>query len=347
VAGQRYKYRNGVDGEQAAAAAGRSTFVLGLPEAVAWDYSVVLSDRRGDLGFDLSEGMRAMRELACLNGEAMPVEQAKVPIWDRGFLFGDSVYEVFRMYRGRCWLEAEHYARLKRSLAELEFPPVDLARLKERIDRTITQSEILEGMVYVQITRGVAARTHAFPDPSVPPTELIVVRPYDDGPTGRARGTGVAVITYPDLRWGRCDIKTTNLLANCMATTKAKQAGCFEAILVDPEGLVTEATHTSLVWVRNGRVEGTPEGPEILPGMTRHFVLKLLAEIGIPFAEARVSLEELKAADEAILVGTTSEVVSIVTVDGEPVGSGKPGPVAGRLWEAYRRAVDGWLAGVG
>src|SRR5271165_3998125 len=119
-----------------------------------------------------------MEVLACLNGEVMPVERAMVPVWDRAFLFGDSVYEVFRMYGGRRWLEAEHLARLKRSLGELEFPSHDLDQLVERMDRTIRDSLIREGTVYVQVTRGVAPRAHAFPDPPVPPTELIVVRPY-------------------------------------------------------------------------------------------------------------------------------------------------------------------------
>src|SRR5262245_50471032 len=158
-----------------------------------------------------------MQDLACLNGETMPVEQARVPVWDRGFLFGDSVYEVFRMYQGRCWLEAEHLSRLKRSLAELEFPPYDLSRLMERARETIRARGIGEGILYVQITRGVAPRSHPFPDPPVPPTELIVVRPYDDGPTARFRETGVSVISQPDLRWKRCDIKSTNLLANVLA----------------------------------------------------------------------------------------------------------------------------------
>ena len=137
-----------------------------------------------------------MEVLACLNGEIMPVEQARVPVWDRGFLFGDSVYEVWRMYRGRCWLEAEHLARLRRSLKELEFPPVDLERLMDRLHRTNAQSGIQEGTVYVQITRGVAPRAHAFPDPPVPPTELILVRPYDDGPTARLRETGAGMISH-------------------------------------------------------------------------------------------------------------------------------------------------------
>ena len=286
-----------------------------------------------------------MEVLACLNGEMMPVEQARVPVWDRGFLFGDSVYEVFRMYRGRCWLEPEHFARLRRSLKELEFPPYDIEGLAGRMYRTIAASRIQDGTAYIQITRGVAPRSHAFPDPPVTPTELIVVRPYDDGPTARLRETGVKAISHPDLRWKRCDIKTTNLLGNCIAMEAARRAGCFEAILVDSAGFVTESTHTSLIWVRQGRLEGTPEGPEILPGMTRQFILRLIEPLEIPFAGTRVTLAELKAADEVILVGTTSEVVPIVQIDGDMIGSGQGGPVSRRLWDAYHQDVERWLAG--
>ncbi len=284
-----------------------------------------------------------MEVLACLNGETMPVEQARVPVWDRGFLFGDSVYEVCRLYHGRCWLEAEHFARLRRSLKELEFPPVNVDRLVDRVYKTIGASKVLEGTVYIQITRGVAPRAHAFPDPPVPPTELIVVRPYDDAPTARLRETGVKVISHPDWRWKRCDIKSTNLLANCLATEAARRAGCQEAILVDSAGVVTEATHTSLLWARQGRLEGTPDGPEILPGTTRKLVLRLLKKLEIPFVESRVTLPELMAADELILVGTTTEVVPIIQVDDTPIASGRPGPLAGRLWGAYRDEVERFI----
>ena len=223
------------------------------------------------------KGLPLMKDLACLNGETMPVEEARVPVWDRGFLFGDAVYEVFRMYRGRRWLESEHLARLRRSLTELDFGPYEFERLIERMDRTVAASEIREGTIYVQITRGVAPRSHAFPDPSVPPTELIVVRPYDDGPAARLRQQGARMISQPDLRWKRCDIKSTNLLANVLAYESARRAGCDEAVLVDSAGFVTEATHSSVLWVRQGRLEGTPEGHEILPGMTRQLVLRLAA----------------------------------------------------------------------
>ena len=160
------------------------------------------------------------------------------------------------------------------------------------------------------------------------PTELIVVRPYDDGPTARLRETGVKVISHPDLRWKRCDIKSTNLLANCLATEAARRAGGYEAILVDSAGFVTEATHTSVLWVRQGRLEGTPEGNEILPGMTRQLILRLVKSLEIPFVGTHVTLPELKAADELILVGTTTEVVPIVQIDEDRVASGQPGTVA-------------------
>ncbi len=287
-----------------------------------------------------------MEVLACLNGEIMPIERALVPVWDRGFLFGDSVYEVFRMYKGRRWLEAEHLARLKRSLNELDFPPYELERLVERMDRTTAQSGIREGTVYVQVTRGVAPRAHAFPDPPVTPTEVIVVRPYDDAPAARLRGSGARMISRPDERWKRCDIKSTNLLANVLASEAARRAGCQEAVLLDSEGYVTEATHSSLLWVRQGRLEGTPDGHEILPGMTRGLTLMLIKPLEIPFASTRITLPELMASDEVILVGTTYEVLPVIAIDGQSIGSGAPGPLARRLGEAYRHEVERWSAGL-
>jgi D-alanine transaminase len=285
-----------------------------------------------------------MQSLACLGGELMPVDEARVPIWDRGFLFGDAIYEVWRIYGGRLWLEDEHMARLRRSLGEMEFPEVDLPLLGDRIRRTIEASGVEDGTAYIQITRGVAPRAHAFPDPPVPPTELIVVRPYDDSSTRLKRESGVAVVSRPDLRWKRCDVKSTNLLANVMALESAKRAGADEAILVDGDGLVTEATHSSVLWVRGGRLEGTPNESNILPGTTRFLTQKLAFDEGIAFAEGRISLDEFSGVEEAFLAGTTIEVLPIVAVDGRPIGSGRPGPVARMLQAAYRSAVGRWLA---
>lgn len=285
-----------------------------------------------------------MQTLACLNGELMPVEHARVPVWDRGFLFGDAVYEVVRLYRGRCWLEAAHLARLRRSLEALEFPDVHFDRLVDRLRETIAASGVKEGTAYVHVTRGVAPRLHAFPDPPVPPTELIVVQPYHDAATARLRAEGVATISLPDRRWGRCDVKSTNLLANVLANEAAHRRGAFEAVLVDAQGLVTEATHSSVLWVRGGQLGGTPDGTEILPGTTRGHVLSLAAQEGIPFEPGRIPLAELATADEVLLVGTTIEVLPVVRLNGVPIGTGCPGPVARRLQEAFRRGVEAWLA---
>ena len=153
------------------------------------------------------------------------------------------------------------------------------------------------------------------------------------------------MISRPDLRWKRCDIKSTNLLANVLASEAARRAGCHEAVLIDSEGFVTEATHSSLLWVRNERLEGTPDGHEILPGMTRGLILRLVRPLGIPFAGARVTLPALIAADEVILVGTTYEVLPVIEIDGKTIGSGTPGPVARRLAAAYRQEIERWLAG--
>lgn len=285
-----------------------------------------------------------MESLACLNGEIMPVDEAKVPVWDRGFLFGDAIYEVLRLYDGRGWLEEEHNERLRRSLGEMDFPDVDFDRLNARIARTIELSGVKEGTVYIHLTRGVAPRLHAFPDPAVPPTELIIVRPYDDTATAALRARGVGIISHPDLRWKRCDVKSTNLLANVIANEAAHRAGCYEAVLHDADGLVTEATHSSLVWVRRGRLEGTPEGPGILPGTTRRLLLRLADQIGVAFEVGRIPLADLAGCDEVLLLGTTIEVLPVVTVDGAPVGAGKPGPVTLRLQDAFRDALAEWLA---
>jgi D-alanine transaminase len=285
-----------------------------------------------------------MKTLACLNGEITLAEEARVSIWDRGFLLGDAVYEVFRLYQGRGWIEQDHMARLARSLREMDLKGVNLERLTQRIQQTIALSGVQEGTVYIQITRGVAPRQHAFPDPKTPPTELIIVRPYDDTETARKRQSGVDVVSYPDLRWKRCDVKSTNLLANVLANEAAHKAGAPEAVLVSADGLVTEATHSSLLWVHDGHLEGTPEGPEILPGTTRRSLLEIAEGAGISFRPNTVTLEQLKAADEVLLAGTTIEVLPVVRIDGAAVGSGRPGPVTTRLQAAFRQAVESWLA---
>lgn len=281
--------------------------------------------------------------LACLNGVIMPADEAKVSVWDRGFVFGDSVYEVCRIYQGRNWLEEEHFDRLARSLRELEINGIDMAALRRRTLATIKHSNILEGTVYIQITRGVAPRGHAFPDPPVTPTELIAVRPYDDSKTAAYRQQGVTIISYPDLRWGRCDIKSTNLLANCMALEHVKRKGGFEAALIDHDGLLTEATHSSLLWVRNGQIEGTPLNENILPGCTRLITNLLTDRLSMKIHDTKIDLNTLRLADEVLLMGTTIEVMPVVKVDETTIGNGQPGPITRKLQQSYKIAIREWL----
>ena len=287
--------------------------------------------------------LTAATALVCLNGEFLPSDQAKVSVWDRGFIFGDAVYEVCRLYRGRPWLEEEHFARLKRSLEELEIRGIRLDLLIRRMYRLIDQSQVGDGIVYIQITRGVSPRAHACPDPPVPPTEFLAVKPYDDTKTQANRVAGVTILSHPDLRWGRCDIKSTNLLANCLALENVKRRGGFEAALTDRDGLLTEATHSSILWVKDGRIFGTPGDDNILPGCTRLLAGSLAERLGSKIEDAKISLDDLKKADEVLLMGTTIEVMPVVRVDDAIIGDGKPGPVALDLQNAYRQAVREWL----
>ena len=279
--------------------------------------------------------------LCCLDGEILPLAEARVSVMDRGFVFGDSIYEVMRLYAGRMWLEEAHYGRLERSLREMQFTDFHLDRLRTRVASLIAASHEPEATVYIQITRGVAPRLHAFPDPSVPPTELIIVRPYDDAATSVLRETGVSCVTHPDIRWGRCDVKSTNLLANVMANEFAHRNGAYEAIFID-HNIVTEATHSSLLWVRDGRLEATPNGYEILPGTTRN---GLPLPHGLRVHEVLINLDELLRAEEVILTGTTIEVMPVIEVNGHMIGNGKPGALTRRFQAAFRDTVATWLEG--
>jgi D-alanine transaminase len=281
-------------------------------------------------------------QLANWNGAEMPLDQVRVSVLDRAFLFGDAVYEVLRVYGGRAFLWAEHLQRLRRSLGEIRIA-CDVDRLAERMQQTLVNSGVREGYVYIQVTRGVAARSHRFPDPPVPPNELLYVQPLDGDPHAELRKTGAALLTVTDVRWGRCDIKSVNLLANCLAAQAAAEAGCLEALLVDESGRVTEGSHTSAFGVKNRHVITTPLGPHILPGITRKLVLELASRADVPVEQRQLRGDEVSALDEMFLTGTTAEVLPVTTVDGTPIGDGKPGPVTERLYAAYRQYVAEWL----
>src|SRR5262245_17019061 len=278
-----------------------------------------------------------MEPIANLNGKQMPLAEVMIPALDRGFLFGDAVYEVLRVYRGRLWLEEEHWQRLDRSLNAVRLVGVDLDRLRRRVLETMAAGPFLEATVYIQITRGVAPRAHAFPTDAVP-LEFLYLKEFKD-PYAEIRETGAAVITLPDIRWDRCDIKSTNLLANILAAQAAKEAGCQEALLYLPDGTLTEGTHTSFFGVLDGALLTAPQSNAILPGITRGLIVRLANRARLPLREQSLTQEDLARVSELFLTGTTSEVLPIVTVDGKRIGDGKSGPVTRRLQEAYAEEV--------
>ncbi|HJT77363.1 MAG TPA: aminotransferase class IV, partial [Gemmataceae bacterium] len=203
--------------------------------------------------------------LANLNGERLPLAEVKIPALDRGFLFGDAVYEVLRVYGGRPWLEDEHYRRLAHSLEAIRIGGVDLERLRLRMHETIAAGPFAEALAYIQVTRGAGPRrTHAFP-PDVRPLELLWVDEFHD-PYVEDRANGAGVLSRPDVRWDRCDIKSTNLLANVLAMQAAKEAGCVEALFYLADGTITEGSHTSFFGVLDGAVLTRPKSNDILPG---------------------------------------------------------------------------------
>lgn len=270
-----------------------------------------------------------MPDIAFLNGRFLPWREATVSIEDRGFQFGDGVYEVIRTYHGRPFELEAHLNRLDRSANELSLPrPYSRAQWREWIQQGIEEAGFPEAKVYIQITRGAAPRDHAFPV-DVSPTVVMTIRELLPFPA-QTRATGVTAKTCDDLRWARCDIKSVNLLANVLAREEAKRAGVFEAILVK-DGLVTEGAVSNVMAVQAGTVVTAPEGPRILSGVTRTVVLELARKEGLPVREQFMSLESLYAADEVFLTGTTVEVLGVIRVDGRTIGAGSPGPVTRAL----------------
>ncbi|SFJ69819.1 aminotransferase class IV [Planctomicrobium piriforme] len=276
--------------------------------------------------------------LANWNGQEMPLSEVRVSVLDRGFLFGDAIYEVVRVYNGKPFLFTDHVERLGRNFQKLQLNS-DARLIAQRALETLAHSGIKEGTIYVQVTRGEAPRTHRFPEPAVRPNELIYVQSFHDH-YGRQRSEGGKVILIDDIRWKRCDIKSVNLLANCLGAEQAHAAGCDEAVFVEADGTLIEGTHTSLFAVRDGAILTAPLGNHILPGITRKLVLRLAAETGIPVIEEPLPKEKLETVDELFLTGTTVEVLPIVLAGDIRIGDGTVGPVVKRLRQAYQAAVE-------
>ena len=276
--------------------------------------------------------------LVYLNGEYLPLEEARVSVDDRGFLLADGVYEVARVYAGRPYLMTEHMERMRNGLEALRIEYRDMDAIAAAAERLIRENGVNgDGTVYIQVTRGAAPRRHAFPDPGTPPTVYVAAKPYRNHPASWFED-GVSAVTVSDNRWARCDIKSIALLPNVMANESAHAADAFEALFVK-DGVVLEGSHSNLWGVRDGRAVTYPASNYILAGITRGRVFELAAELGIPAVEGMIYQDSLDDVDELFLSGTTTEIMPIVEVDGRPVGDGSPGPVARRLLEAYRAGL--------
>jgi D-alanine transaminase len=283
-----------------------------------------------------------MSRIAYVNGRYRRQDQAAVNIEDRGYQFGDGVYEVVHLYGGR-FIDADlHLDRLERSLREIEIAmPLRRPALRLVLGEVARRNRVREGLLYMQVTRGVARRDHPFPVPAPLPALVVTARRLAPFPTDLGRWAAAA-ITRPDERWARCDIKSVNLLPNVLAKQAARRAGAAEAILVDEAGMVTEGASTS-VWIidREGRLRTRKLGHEILPGCTRAALIALIGEAGIAWQEGRFSRTELAEAREVFLTSASSFVRPIVRLDGAAVGDGRVGTVTSRLFALFARHVQG------
>lgn len=287
--------------------------------------------------------MNANIPLVYLNGEYLPPQAAKVSVFDRGFMFGDGAYEFLPVFGRRMFRLAQHLERLDNSLRELGIAnPLDAAQWRELCRRLIDGVEADDQSIYIHITRGVAPRDHHFPK-HVPPTVFAYAQPLPY-PTPEQFAHGVAAIVAPDIRWNRCDIKATALLANVMLREQAVQAGAAEAILIR-DGFMTEGAACNIFVVQRGVAITPPKSNLILPGITRDLALELMRKTGMPCEERAVRETELRSADEIWLTSSSREILAIVRLDGKPVGTGRPGPAHARALALYREYKQAFIDG--
>ena len=270
--------------------------------------------------------------LVYLNGSFLPIGDATISALDRGFVFGDGVYEVWRVLRGQLFEGERHQARLERGMHALRITPPPDARWERIVaiaERLFDENALHEGeaTLYVEITRGAAQRTHYFPPKDTPPTMLVMASAFTPS---AARFTGTKVITQPDVRWLKCDIKTIQLLPNVLARQSATEAGASEAIFVR-DGVVTEGTHTSVFGILGGALRTHPANHLVLPGITREVVIEIGRELGMAIREEAIAVPDLPRASELFLAGTTTDVTPVLEVDGQAIGDGTPGRITGML----------------
>lgn len=278
-------------------------------------------------------------DIVYLNGEFLPVERARISVQDRGFIFGDGVYEVIPVYGGRLFRLEQHLQRLARSLAEIRLTnPASGEQWQQCLQELVTRNGGGDQSVYVQVTRGAAPRDHAFPlevEPTVYAASS-VLRPVSPD----AAEHGVAAVTLPDIRWQRCDIKAITLLPNILLRQQAIDQGAIEAILVR-DGHVNEGAASNLFIVKAGILLTPPKGPYLLPGITRDLILELAAAHGIAYREEPIATGDLALAEEVWLTSSTREILAVTRLDEVAVGNGKPGPLWRKMISLYQDYKQG------
>ena len=275
-----------------------------------------------------------MTEIVYLNGEFMPLAEARVPVLDRGFIFGDGVYEVIPVYSQRPFRLPEHLARLQRSLDSIRLAnPLTDAEWTRLVGDLVARNNGDDQSVYLQVTRGVAKRDHAFPQ-DVTPTIFGMSSPLSTPPREIVEN-GVPAITAVDYRWLKCDVKSTSLLGNCLLRQLAADAGATEVVMFR-DGFLTEGSSSNVFAVKNGTLLATPKTNLVLPGITYDVVLEIARANGIPHEMRQITEAEVRGADEIWVTSSTKEVLAVTTLDGKPVGSGKPGAVFRRVHQLYQ-----------
>ena len=285
-----------------------------------------------------------MSRIAYVNGRYLAQRDASVNIEDRGYQFADGVYEVVYLYKGRFIDCDRHMARLERSLGEIRVtPPMGRNAMLHVLSEVARRNRVRDGILYMQVTRGVARRDHAFPVRQVAPAMVVTVRRLPPYPMN-VETWATSAVTHPDQRWGRCDIKSVGLLANVLAKQAAREAGAHEAILIDAAGNVTEGSSTT-VWIvdAEGMLRTRFLDHAILPGCTRDALLELLGSESLSVSEAHFSENDLRNAREIFISSASSFVKPIVRLDGAEIGNGEVGPVTRRLFEMFARHVKGNL----
>jgi len=278
------------------------------------------------------------QSICYINGEYLPLAEAKISVLDRGFIFGDGIYEVVPVYYRKPFRFEHHLARFERSTREIGLAnPFDRTGWRRVVERLVAGSAAEHQFIYWQVTRGVAKRDFAFPA-DTPPTVFAMTSPFTR-PGAAQRDDGLKAVTRADERWLRCDIKSVSLLGAVLARQFAAEQGADEVVQFR-DGVLTEGSSSNMWVVRGGTVIGAPRDRLILEGIRYGFVAELCERIGLPFEVRRLAKAEVEGCDELMLTSATREILPIVSLDGRPVGSGRPGPVYARLRAAYDQAIE-------